>query len=186
MGDITRSSWTDDDGSGATGTILNQVELTAIYDAIEGDTRSANHSTVSLKSITDNLMAGIPFFFGGTTIVGGPESTSYTAGTTWAALHPSTGILQVDSVLMAEGTYRIQGVVGSKDGVATATIALVNLTDAEDTAMVTATGTLGARAQSGAITWPASGSDKEYAIKSKSSDAAVAPYASGIWLRRAT
>jgi hypothetical protein len=32
---ISRVSWTDDDGSGTTGTIINQAQLTAIYDSLE-------------------------------------------------------------------------------------------------------------------------------------------------------
>lgn len=32
---LTRSTWTDDDGTGTTGTVLNAAALTAIYDAIE-------------------------------------------------------------------------------------------------------------------------------------------------------
>lgn len=32
---ITRTSWTDDDGTGTTGTIINNAQLQAIYDAID-------------------------------------------------------------------------------------------------------------------------------------------------------
>jgi hypothetical protein len=32
---ITRTTWTDDDGSGTTGTILNNAQLQAIFDAID-------------------------------------------------------------------------------------------------------------------------------------------------------
>lgn len=32
---ITRTSWTDDDGSGTTGTIINNAQLQAVYDAID-------------------------------------------------------------------------------------------------------------------------------------------------------
>lgn len=32
---ITRTHWTDDDGSGTTGTIINEAQLQAIYDAID-------------------------------------------------------------------------------------------------------------------------------------------------------
>ncbi len=32
---ITRTSWTDDDGTGTTGTIINNAQLQAVYDAID-------------------------------------------------------------------------------------------------------------------------------------------------------
>lgn len=47
---ITRTAWTDDDGSGTTGTVINNAEKTALYDQI--DAMSHGHLLVDQVDIT--------------------------------------------------------------------------------------------------------------------------------------
>ena len=54
---ITRSVWTDDDGSGTTGTVLNNAELQKIYNNIDGQIASGVWTPVDASG------AGLVFTF---------------------------------------------------------------------------------------------------------------------------
>lgn len=62
MGTITRSTWTDDDGSGTTGSILNNAELQKIYDNIDTEVKSATNPAVTTKSAIDKVTLWAPDF----------------------------------------------------------------------------------------------------------------------------
>lgn len=111
--------------------------------------------------------------------------TSYPSGTTGDTIHKGSRILNLDSANLASGgTFRLEAMLRGEDG-GTATLGLMNLTDgAPDTALVeiSSSSTVGARQQSGAITFPAGGAAKNYAIKVKVN--AGAGYAYGLTLVR--
>lgn len=92
--------------------------------------------------------------------------TSYSSGAAVSNLHPGTAIYQVDSANLS-GTYVIQA-TGVCLATGTLTIAIVNLSDgAPDTPLATLTIIDSGIGTSGAITFAASGLDKQYGIKSK-------------------
>lgn len=104
---------------------------------------------------------------------GNPSSpvtaTSYPSGATFDKLQPGTAVFHQDSGSLASGTYVIEA-MGVVSAGATLTVAIVDLDDgAPDTplATLTITSTTGARAQSGAITFAAAGTAKNYGIKTK-------------------
>lgn len=70
MGTWARSTLTDDDGSGTTGSIWNNSELQKIYDNGDAETKSATYPLAQTKTVIDIVMAAQ---FGGsaTTGVGG-------------------------------------------------------------------------------------------------------------------
>lgn len=96
--------------------------------------------------------------------------TSYPSGTGGETLHPGSRILNQDSANLASGgTFRLEAMLKGETA-GTVTLALVNLSDgAPDTALVeiSSSSTTGARVQSGAITFPAGGAAKNFALKSK-------------------
>jgi len=47
---ITRTAWTDDDGSGTSGTVINNAEKTALYDQIDGALEDVAEVTVALTT----------------------------------------------------------------------------------------------------------------------------------------
>lgn len=94
--------------------------------------------------------------------------TSYVSGATLDKIQPGSVPWRVDPSVLS-GTYVLEA-VGVQNTAGTLTVAVVNLTDgAPDTPIATATFTsaTGAIAQSGAITFPMGGSDKDFAIKAK-------------------
>lgn len=126
---------------------------------------------------------GIAFIFGGT-----PDSpvivTSYPSGATFDKCHAGTAIWRLDSGTLAAGTYVLEAMCLGEGG-GTITVGLVNLSDgAPDTAIVECSGSsaTGAPATSGPITFPAAGSVKSLAIKTKVNSGAG--HAWMIWVRR--
>ncbi len=93
-------------------------------------------------------------------------SSSYPSGATYDKCHANTSWLTIDSSLLV-GTFALQGMLLSTGG--TMTAAIVNLTDASDTAMQTiaSVSTTGALGTSSAITFPTAGTNKTYGIKTK-------------------
>jgi hypothetical protein len=114
-------------------------------------------------------------------------NTSYPSGAGGETIHKGSLIVNIDSAILASGgTFRLEAMLRGEDG-GTITIGLVNLSDgAPDTALVeiSSSSTTGARAQSGAITFPAGGAAKNLAYKSKVNTGAG--YAWGArWVRTA-
>jgi hypothetical protein len=58
---ITRTAWTDDDGSGTTGTIVNNAEKTILYNQID----AADAQATGTWTPTDASGAGLSFSVGG-------------------------------------------------------------------------------------------------------------------------
>lgn len=184
MGTMARSHFTDDDGSGAAGSIINESELQKIYDNVDAEVKSASNPTVTTKSIIDCLLAGIPFPFGGTSLYGVLQA-AYPSGATGDKLSPNTGVFHVDAALLT-GTYKLEAMLATEAS-ATVSLALVNLTDgAPDTPLVTitSTSTTGLRVQSSAITFAAAGAAKDYGVKIKTDDVTKKGFAWGIRLIR--
>lgn len=180
MGTVSRSTLTDDDGSGTTGSIVNNSELQKVYDNVEAEVKSASNPTITTKSIIDNVMAGIPFLFGGTALYGVLQA-AYPSGASFDKLAPNTSVWHVDASLLT-GTYKLEAILAAETP-ATISLALVNLSDGSpDTAIVTITSasTTGQRVQSGAITFAAPGVAKDYGVKIKTDDATKRGYAWGI------
>ncbi len=110
--------------------------------------------------------------FEAVTMAGDPTSpvtvTSYPSGTTFSTCHAGVIWYSIDSANLPPGTYALEGMLLASAG--TVTAALVNLSDGSpDTAIVTiaSTSTTGARVQSSAITFAASGAAKLYSVKVK-------------------
>jgi len=107
------------------------------------------------------------------TLGGDPNSpitvTSYPSGTGGDKIHPGSRTVSIDSAVLASGgTFKLSAMLKGETA-GTITLALVNLTDgAPDTPLVTISNssTTGIRQQSAAITFPAGGAAKDYAIKS--------------------
>lgn len=95
--------------------------------------------------------------------------TSYPTGTGGDKIHPGSRTISIDSANLASGgTFKLSAMLKGETA-GTITLALVNLTDgAPDTPMVTISNssTTGILQQSAAITFPAGGATKSYAIKS--------------------
>jgi hypothetical protein len=89
MGTLTRTTWTDDDGTGRTGSVINNSELQGIYAAVEGDLKSANSPSVTTKSIQDNVLGSDIWFFGGDQRAGVTDA-AYPSGAGFDKLHPNT------------------------------------------------------------------------------------------------
>ncbi len=176
MGTLSRTTWTDDDGTGTTGSIINANELSKIYDAVEGDLKSASNPTVSTKSIQDAAIAGfVAYQFGGNrdSIV---SATAIVSGTAQSALLDHSRKLSLDSALTATGSWRLRA-FGKSAGGGTGTLGLYNLTDSPNSAPIATITTdsddAGQVKTSSAITWPASGTSKSYGLKPLVSGAGV-------------
>lgn len=168
MGQMNRSEWIDDDGSRLTGTPVDNSELQLIYDAIDDEVMSVNKPYITTRSIIDNVIAGVPFDFGG-------SPNSWTDRATYATgpgydpetiIAPMSRIWKVDPALLG-GTMYLEAILRTNDITQSARLALVNMTDAPDAPMVEIfTNVLaGAIVRSGAIVWPAGGAEKEFAVK---------------------
>jgi hypothetical protein len=122
--------------------------------------------------------------------IGGDRSSpmvgeTYPVGASFDKLHPGTATLSIDSADLV-GSYVIEAMLMAPGG-GFVTAALVNLSDAPDTPIVTLTSNseFGARVQSGVIPWAAAGVSKEYGIKVKGPNGGTLPgYAWGISLMR--
>lgn len=161
--------WTDDDGSGMTGSIIDNAELQKIKDAVALDVTSANFPNVTTKSIQDIVMAGGVMLFGGT-FGYDITDTSYATGATGDKLIAGGRMRSFDTALLT-GTYRLEGMLQSVSGGATTTVGLMNLTDAPNAAMtgseISTSSTTPVRVRSSAITFPAAGTNKDYGPKGK-------------------
>jgi hypothetical protein len=160
----TWPTWTDDDGSGTTGSIIDNTELQKMKDAAEAEVESANNPNVTTKSVQDNVIAGIPIHYFGGQNTHAVSQTSVPAGTAATVLHPGTGVWNLDSA-NTQGTYRLEvyGLVTA----GTMKIELFNLTDTPNTsprATVSITSTTGER-QRATITFAATGTAKDYGVK---------------------
>jgi hypothetical protein len=176
MGDVPRSVWIDDSGGGTDGTVLNNAELAKIYDNVNLEVKSAAFPTITTKAIIDAVMLGGTFMFGGDA---GRyrNNTAMPAGSTYDILAPGTGILRVDPAWLT-GIWRWEAVLRVEPGgSATVSAALVNLTDAPNTALtnstITSTSNTGALVRSGIVAFGASGANKDFGIKVWTSNAAV-------------
>lgn len=184
-GQIPRTHRINDDGSRTRGTPLNDQELQAQYDAIETVTYSGNFPDVALNSLLDNIMAGIPFAFGGSSDVA-VSDVAYPAGAAIAVLAPGTRPLSLNGAHVTQGTYRIQGIVSTEDAAHTATLGLFNLTDAPDAPLVEiSTNVVGGELkESVPITFAIPGAAKLYGLKLRTSDGAGFAKAWGVRLVR--
>lgn len=177
MGTIVRTTWVDDDGTGRTGSIINNAELQAIFAAVEADVKSANFPLVSTKSVQDALMAaGFPYVAGRDDYY--VYNTNYDAGAGYDKLAKGTHPIRFDPAWLT-GTWKLEAYVRSDNAAGIATVALFNLSDATpDAAMagseVSSAGdiTAGQRVLSGAVTFPGGGAVKEFGVKPKSNNAA--------------
>jgi hypothetical protein len=168
MARVNRSVWIDDDGTRLVGTPINNDELQKIYDNIDSEVASVNKPAISTRSIIDNLIAGVPFDFGGTPN-GWVDRATYATGAGYdpdTIIAPATRVWKVDPALLS-GTMYLEAILRTTGATKTARAALFNMTDAPDVPMVeifTASLT-GALLRSAAIVWPAGGAEKEFCIK---------------------
>lgn len=156
----------------------------ASYDFVEKDA-SGNviRGPITIPSTTLGLTGGIGeiYTMGGTQLALVTD-TAYPAGATQDKLHTDSAIWPVDSANLP-GTYALQVTIKSGDGVHNVTVGLVNLSDGSpDNALVECAGSsaTGAVVTSGAITFPAGGTSKNYGIKVKV-DAALAAVGGNAW-----
>lgn len=130
----------------------------------------------NIASVTLGQSVGIGeeiFSFGGT-MLSPITDVAYPAGATIDKLIADSGVWAIDPADLV-GTFVLEMMLKSGDGVITVTGALVNLSDgAPDTAVVTVTSTsaTGERKRSANIGFPAGGSTKLFGIKAKVSGAA--------------
>lgn len=131
------------------------------------DTVIWSEPVVAATHLTSASLAGDVKNFGGdpTSPV---TAVAYPAGATFDKCHAGTAVWNLDAANLAAGTYVLEAMLMGSGG-ATITLALVNLSDAPDVAIVevASASTTGARVQSGAITFPAAGAAKDLAIKAK-------------------
>jgi hypothetical protein len=168
MGQLNRSEWIDDDGSRLTGTPVDNEELQKIYDALDDELMSVNKPYITTRSIIDNLIAGVPFDFGGSPNTWTDRAT-YATGPGYdpeTIIAPFSRIWKVDPALLG-GVMYLEAILRTNDATQQARLALVNMTDAPNAVMVEiVTNSLtGAIVRSGAIAWPAGGAEKEFAVK---------------------
>jgi hypothetical protein len=183
MGKLNRVNLLNDKGDRISGTPLNDATWQALQDAVESDILSGNYPLVSTRTMTDNNMAGLPFDFGGSQVTGVIDlgypvgATPFDPATGNTIFAPNTRIFRVDSALLLEGIYALEAMlavsgmnvtqVGTLLGTYTSSLGLFNITDAPEVAMVeiSANGYGGSLVRSGAITFPAPGATKDYAVK---------------------
>jgi hypothetical protein len=92
MGTIARSTLTDDDGSGTTGSIWNASELAKIYDNIDTEVKSATNPTVATKSVIDYAFSLNSALTSGLIVT--PELKAYKE--TWTNATISANVLTLD------------------------------------------------------------------------------------------
>lgn len=170
MANVNRSEWIDDDGSRLVGTPINNEELQKVYDNIDDEVASPNKPDIQTHSIIDNVVAGIPFPFGG-------DSSAWTDRATYATgagydpdliIAPGSTVWKVDPALLV-GVLKLEAILRTNDPTKAASLALVNMSDAPNVPLVEITTNLvaGALLRSAAIVWPAAGVEKEFAVKLK-------------------
>jgi hypothetical protein len=95
------------------------------------------------------------------------SATTIQLGATYNFLHAGTSVWVMDSAILVPGATYVLEVAGLMEEAGTMTIVLVNLTDAPNTPIATATLTslTGETVQSAAITFPAAGATKSYGVK---------------------
>ena len=206
MAKLQRISVLNDLGNGISGTFMNDAFVQALQDVFDAEVASGNAPTVSVRSLIDNAMAGLPFTFGGSDTMGVSDvgypvgSTPFDATNGNGIVAPNTRIFRVDSALLLEGTYCLEAMLGaqyfnvspgtSQPAAPTAALGLFNVTDAPEVPMVelTAASYAGVLVRSGAITFPSPGATKDYAVKLKwaSGSSGIAVRAWGIRLVRLT
>ena len=100
------------------------------------------------------------------------DDTSYPSGSTNDKILPGTQKLPLDSETLV-GNYVLRGMLESDNAGRTVSVALVNLTDAANTAMVTisSSSVTPAHVSTGRITFASAGAEKQYALKGKISAA---------------
>lgn len=133
--------------------------------------------------VSNDILAGIPFMFGGD--ANGSESLDvYPTGSTFDALAQGTRPIDIDSALVAAGTYIIEAVMKVDKVIYEARVALFNLSDAPDLAMneTVSSSQTGAIVQSTPIVFAAG--VKRYGVKLRASNTAARATAWGIRLRR--
>jgi hypothetical protein len=168
MGTINRSEWLDDAGDNLSGSEVDNAKLQEIYDNIEDEVMSVNKPTITVRSIIDNLIAGVPFDFGG-------DSNAWVSRLTYATgpgldpedtIAPGTRVWKVDPALLA-GVLYLEGLLRTDDVTRSTRAALFNMTDAPNVAMVEiASFSLApVLVRSAAIVWPGGGAEKVFAIK---------------------
>lgn len=185
LGQIARSNRIDDDGTRTKGSPINNADLQATYDAIEGAIFSGNFPNVAVRSLLDMVMAGIPFNAGGTDAVG-EAAVAYPAGATLDLLAPNSRPIVLDSAHVFYGQYKFEAVLNTNNAAYEARLALFNLTDAPNTVMmeILSTSLTGQLVQSGVLVWPAPGAAKTYGFKLRTTNAAGLAKAWGIRLIR--
>ena len=131
-----------------------------LTDASEATIWTQDH--IQATQLSQSLVGETKFLGGSPAIV--IADSAYPSGSTVDMLAPGTVMLPLDSGDLT-GTWRLRGMLRTEGGAVTA--ALVNLTDAPDTALVTisSASTAGAQVASGAITFSAAGVAKDYAVK---------------------
>ena len=165
---MNRSEWLDDDGTKTYGTPVDNEELQKIYDNIEDEIESSNKPNVRVYSIIDNLIAGVPFDFGGDPNAWIDRAT-FSTGAGYdpdSIIAPGSRVWKVDPALLSGSLY-LEALLRTNNVLKTARLALFNMTDAPNVAMVTITSAslTGELVRSGVITWPAGGSEKTFAVK---------------------
>lgn len=131
-----------------------------------------------------NVAAGLVFFPLGGTALQEVSANAYLAGATYDKLAPNSGVVNLDAK-NAGGVWKLEAILVAEGG-ATASLELVNLTDASDVAVVTITSVsaTGQKVQSAAIVFAAAGAAKDYAVKLKTSDVTKRVWAWAIRLVR--
>ena len=117
---------------------------------------------IQATQLSQSLVGETKFLGGSPAIV--IADSAYPTGATGDTLAPGTVRLPLDSGDLT-GTWQLRGMLRTEGG--TVTAALVNLTDAPDTALATisSASTAGAQVTSGAIAFAAPGTAKDYAVK---------------------
>ena len=131
-----------------------------LTDASEATIWTQDH--VQATQLSQSLVGETKFLGGSPAIV--IADSAYPSGATGDTLAPGTVRLPLDSGDLT-GTWHLRGMLKTEGG--TVTAALVNLTDAPNTALVTisSASTTGVQVTSSAITFPAAGVVKGYAVK---------------------
>lgn len=104
MGTMVRSTLTDDDGSGLTGSIVNNSELQKIYDNIDTEVKSATNPNVTTKAIIDRVSSGL----------GVIQTTTSTGSVNDLALNAGVTVLRCTNASLLTLTGLAAGVDGQR------------------------------------------------------------------------
>jgi hypothetical protein len=108
MGKIARVHWINSTGLPTDGTPIDDQELQDLQTAIEAEFYTANHTGASTRAIIDNVIAGVPFEFGGDPNAAIFSDMAYPSGATTDKIVVGTGIWRVDTVHLQEGIYQLE------------------------------------------------------------------------------